>query len=331
MSLGACFLYSTPEMSLEIQILFALFLDLLFGDPRGFPHPARMVRRFALALEPSVRRMIQSPREAGVLAAIMVIGLAGLAAWGLLRLAASIHPWAHTAISIWLIYGALSARALADQGAEVCRALEVKNLVLARKRVSEMVGRDTDRMDGEETARAAIESVARNSVDGVIAPLICAFLFGPLGAFLYKTIDALDSAFGHKNEQYYDFGRFSAWLGRLANWIPARVAVWFMAVSAMLLGMRPLASLHISRRDGSVQANPNAGLPEAAMAGALGVQLGGPVFRDGKFDPEPFMGDPVNRLEPGHIRQANALLFAMTIIAATVFALLRKGLLAIYH
>ena len=318
-------------MSLEIQILLALFLDLLFGDPRGIPHPARLVRSFALALEPSVRTMIKSPREAGVLAAVMVVGLAGLAAWGLLRLAASLHPWAYTALSIWIFYTALSARAIADRGAEVCRALEVGNLVLGRKRVAEMVGRDTDRMDGEEIARAAIESVARHGVDGVIAPLICAFLFGPLGVILYKAIDALASAFGHKNEQYYDFGRFSAWLARLANWLPARVAVFFMAVAAMLLGMRPLAALRISRRDGSAQSNPNDGLVEAAMAGALGVQLGGPVFRDGKFDPEPFMGDPVHRLEPGHIRQANALLFAMTILAATIFALLRKGLIAIYY
>jgi adenosylcobinamide-phosphate synthase len=192
-----------------------------------------------------------------------------------------------------------------------------------------MVRRDTDRMDREEVARAAIESVARHSVDCVIAPLICAFLFGPLGAFLYKAIDVLDSAFGHKNEQYYDFGRFAAWIDRVANWLPARVTVWFMALAAMLLGMRPLAALRVSRRDGSIQANPNAGLPEAAMAGALGVQLGGPVFRDGNFDPQPFMGDPVHRLEPGHIRKANALLFAMTILAATVFALLRKGLMAI--
>jgi adenosylcobinamide-phosphate synthase len=103
-----------------------------------------------------------------------------------------------------------------------------------------------------------------------------------------------------------------------------------MAVAAMLLGMRPLAALRISSRDGSMQDNPNEGIPEAAMAGALGVQLGGPVFRSGKFDPQPFMGDPMNRLEPGHIRQANALLFAMTILAATIFALLRKGILAIY-
>jgi adenosylcobinamide-phosphate synthase len=315
-------------MSLEIQILFALFLDLLFGDPRGFPNPARMMRRFALDLEPSLRRMIKSPREAGVVAAVMVIGLFGLAAWGLLRLAASLHPWAYTVLSIWIFYTALSARALADQSAEVYRSLEVGNLVLARKRVSEMVRRDTDRMDREEVARAAIESVARHSVDCVIAPLICAFLFGPLGAFLYKAIDVLDSAFGHKNEQYYDFGRFSAWIDRIANWLPARVTVWLMAVAAMLLGMRPLAALSISRRDGSTQANPNAGLPEAAMAGALGVQLGGPVFRDGTFDPEPFMGDPVQRLEPVHIRQANALLFAMTILAATIFALLHKGFVA---
>jgi adenosylcobinamide-phosphate synthase len=316
-------------MSLEIQILFALFLDLLFGDPRSFPHPARMVKRFALALEPSVRGMLKSPREAGVLAAVMVIGLAGLAAWGLLQLAASIHPWAYTALSIWIFYTALSARALADQGAEVCRALDVGNLVLGRKRVSVMVRRDSDRMDREEVARAAIESVARHSVDGVIAPLMCAFLFGPLGAFLYKVIDALDSVFGHKNEQYYDFGRFAAWLDRVANWLPARVTVWLMAVAALLLGMRPLASLRVSRRDGAAQDNPNAALPEAAMAGALGIQLGGPVFRGGSFDPQPFMGDPVHRLEPGHIRQANALLFAMTILAATIFALLRKGLMVI--
>lgn len=316
-------------MSLEIQILFALFLDLLFGDPRGFPHPARMMRRFALALEPSLRRMIKSPREAGAVAAVMVIGIFGLAAWGLLRLAASLHPWAYTALSIWIFYTALSARALADQGAEVYRALEVGNLVLGRKRVSEMVGRDTDRMDREEVARAAIESVARHSVDGVVAPLICAFLFGPLGAFLYKAIDVLDSAFGHKNEQYYDFGRFAAWLDRVANWLPARITIWLMAVAAMLLGMRPLAALRVSRRDGATQENLNAALPEAAMAGALGIQLGGPVFRGGSFDPQPFMGDPVHRLEPGHIRQANALLFAMTILAATIFALLRKGLMVI--
>jgi adenosylcobinamide-phosphate synthase len=166
-------------------------------------------------------------------------------------------------------------------------------------------------------------------VDCVIAPLICAFLFGPLGAFLYKAIDVLDSAFGHKNEQYYDFGRFAAWLDRVANWLPARITIWLMAVAAMLLGMRPLAALRVSRRDGATQENLNAALPEAAMAGALGIQLGGPVFRGGSFDPQPFMGDPVHRLEPGHIRQANALLFAMTILAATIFALLRKGLMVI--
>ena len=316
-------------MSLEIQILFALFLDLLFGDPRGFPHPARMMRRFALALEPSMRRMIKSPREAGLVTSLMVLVFAGLAGWGVLTLAAHIHPWAYTIISIWIFYTALSARSLADQGAEVSRALEVGNLPLARKRVSEMVRRDADRMDTEDAARAAIESVARHGVDRVMAPLICAFLFGPLAVVLYKAIDTLDSLFGHKTEPYYDFGRFSAWLDRVANWLPARVAVCFMAAGAMLLGMRPLAALRVSRRDGATQANRNAALPEAAMAGALGVQLGGPVFRGGTFDPQPFMGDPVHRLEAGHIRQANALLFAMTILAATIFALARKGIVAV--
>ena len=147
---------------------------------------------------------------------------------------------------------------------------------------------------------AAIESVARHSVDGVIGPLICAFLFGPMGAFLYKAIDALDSAFGHKNEQYYDFGRFAAWLDRLANWLPARVTVWFMALAAMLLGMRPLAALRISRRDGATQQNPNATLPEAAMAGGTGYTAGGdPFFAGAPSIPSPSWATPCIVLSQG--------------------------------
>jgi adenosylcobinamide-phosphate synthase len=312
-------------MSLEYQILIALLLDLLFGDPRWLPHPVKIMGGFALALEPSLRRMIPSPREAGIVAAVMVIGLSGLVAWGLVRLAGLIHPWAADAVSIVLIYTSVAARDLADHSSEVLRALAAGNLSLAKKRVSWMVGRDTERMDEQEIARAAVESVAENTVDGVIAPLLYAFLFGPVGAIVYKAINTLDSTFGYKNERYIDFGWCSAKVDDLANWLPARLTVWLIAAGALLLGMRPMAAIHISRRDGRQHASPNSGLSEAAMAGALGIQLGGPVWRKGRLDPMPFMGDPVVRLERSHIRKANALMFATTIIAVTTGMLLLKG------
>ncbi len=313
-------------MSVELQILTAVFLCLLFGDLRGGSRPSTWIRRLARTLEPPARKMIRSPREAGALATLLVIVFSGIPAWALLRLAADFHPWAYAALSIWFFYGALSVRTLADRNGEVARALEVGNLVLARKRASEMTRRETESIEADETARIAVESVARHSVDASLAPLLCSFLFGPLGVLLYQAIDWTGAVYDRREEKYYDFGRVPERLERMANWIPSLVTVGFIALSAMLLGMRPFSALHAARRDGSAHESPTAGRPEAAMAGALGVQLGGPVYRDGVLGPLPFLGDPVEPIQPKHLRQANAILFAMTILAATVFALLHKWL-----
>jgi adenosylcobinamide-phosphate synthase len=179
-----------------------------------------------------------------------------------------------------------------------------------------MVGRDTDQLDEEGITRAAVESVAENTVDGVIAPLFFAFLGGPVGALMYKAVNTLDSTFGYRNERYAEFGWASARIDDLANYLPARLAVPFIAAAAIFLDQRPQEALRLSRRDGRKHASPNSGLSEAAMAGALGVRLGGPVLRKGKVDDMPYFGDPVVPLKPDHIRKANALMFISTFLFA---------------
>lgn len=313
-------------MNLEYQILIALLLDLLLGDPRWLPHPVKLVGRLALLLEPHARRMIAAPRGAGTLTALAIIVLSGLSAWGLVGLARLAHPWAADAISILILYTCLAARDLSRHSTAVLRALEAGDLELARKCVSLIVGRDTQDMKEEDVVRAAVESVAENTSDGIIAPLFYAFLFGPVGAVVYKAINTLDSTFGYKDERYIYFGWFSAKIDDAANYLPARLTAWLIAAAALFLGMDPRAAVRIRRRDGRRHASPNSGLSEAAMAGALGVQLGGPVRRQGILDPMFLIGDPVNRIERGHIRKANRVMFAAVAAAAAAGLLITKGI-----
>jgi len=313
-------------MNLEYQILTALLLDFLLGDPHWLPHPVKVMGRFALMLESPARRMISSPRMAGILTALAVITLSGLTAWGLVRLAGCVHPRMADAMSIFLIYTTLAARDLARHSIAVFQALDAGDLELAKKCVSRIVGRDTKNMNEEDIVRAAVESVAENTSDGVIAPLFYTFLFGPVGAITYKAVNTLDSTFGYKNERYIDFGWCAAKIDDLANYLPARLTAWLIAAAAFFLGMKPLAAILIRQRDGRQHASPNSGLSEAAMAGALGIQLGGPVRRKGELDPMPFLGEPINRIERGLIRKANRIMFVATFVAVATGILIMKGI-----
>lgn len=297
-------------MRLEYQILAAVALDLVLGDPRWFPHPVKGIYRLALGLEWVTRRLIPWARLAGIVTALAVYAVAGLAAWGLVHLAGLAHPWAADAVSIMLIYTAVAARDMARHSMAVFRPLVAGNLAEARQNVSMVVGRDTRDLDEAGVARAAVESVAESTVDGVTAPIFFAVLGGPVGAVVYRAINTLDSIFGHKNERYLKFGWAPARIDDLANFIPARVTAPLVGAAALLLRQRPLQSLRILMRDGGKHESPNAGLAEAAMAGALGVQLGGRNFYDGEPLDVPVMGDPEAPLCARHIPQANAMMFA---------------------
>jgi adenosylcobinamide-phosphate synthase len=302
-------------MELKYQIFIALALDLALGDPRWFPHPVRIIGRLAAGLEVPARKIF-NPRSAGVWTVLAVILATAFTSAGIIYSAGLIHPLVKEAVSILLLYTTFAARDLARHSTDVYRALDHGDLPKARAFVSRMVGRDTEQLEEEGITRAAVESVAENTVDGVIAPLFFAFLGGPVGALMYKAVNTLDSTFGYKNERYAEFGWASARIDDMANYIPARLAVPFIAAAAFFLNQRASDAMRLSRRDGRNHASPNSGLSEAAMAGALGVRLGGPVLRKGKIDNMPYFGDSVFPLQPDHIRKANALMFTTTLLFA---------------
>lgn len=309
--------------SLPVQILLAILLDLLLGDPAGWPHPVRLIGRVASALESPIRRAVPHERSAGILLALAVCaGAAGLAQ-AALDLAGQFHPLLRSAVAVYAMYACLAMRDMERHSAAVHTALAAGDLPEARRRLAAIVGRDTEALDGPGIVRAVIESVAESSVDGVIAPLFFCFLAGPAGAVFHKAASTLDSTFGYTTEEYIRFGWASARLDDLLNWIPARLSGIFIAIGALLVGRRPADSWRIFLRDGGRHASPNAGRPEAAFAGALGVRLGGPDFYDGERVEKPAIGDATIAFTPDLILKANRLMYASGFLAAAVgFALI---------
>jgi len=191
----------------------------------------------------------------------------------------------------------------------VYQALKAGNLPLSRQKVGMIVGRDTAILDEAGVTRAAVECVAESTVDGVTAPLLFALIGGPVGAMAYRAINTLDSTFGYLTPLYCRFGWASARLDDLANYLPARLTAPLIGVAAFFLNLRPVQSWRILRRDGRKHASPNSGLPEAAMAGALGVQLGGTTIYDGEPLEKPTIGEALTPLTAKHILQANIVMF----------------------
>lgn len=300
-------------MLLEYQVLAAVVLDAMVGDPRWLPHPVRGIGRLAAWVEPRARRWIPRAELAGGAAWALVVGAAGLAAWGGWAVCARLHPWAGDIAGIWIIYTTLAARDLVNHSSDVHGALVAGNLPDARQKVARIVGRDTEGLGEADVTRATVETVAESTLDGVTAPLFFAFLCGPVGAMVYRAVNTLDSMWGHKDERYLRFGWTAARTDDVLNWIPARLTGAFMAAAAWCVGVSGKGAWRVMRRDARKHPSPNSGFPEAAMAGALGVCLGGPNTYDGVPEERARMGDPPGVLETRHIAEANRLM-AMTVI-----------------
>jgi adenosylcobinamide-phosphate synthase len=315
-------------MSLELQVILALILDALLGDPRWLPHPVRLMGWLALRCERLTRAIIPSEKLAGIITVVMVLLATGLTGWGLIRLAGLFHPVAETVVSVLVLYTCFAGRDLIVHSRKVYTALRDDDLVEARKRVGMIVGRDTGELDRSEVVRACVESVAESTVDGVTAPLFWAIIGGPLGAILYKAVNTMDSTFGYKNERYLHFGWAAARFDDLANFLPARLSGILVVVASFVLGLDGRESWRIFRRDRLQHASPNSGHTEAAAAGALGLQFGGSNYYFGEVVVKPLIGNPVELAEPLHIILVNRLLVATSILTGIVLLGLRFVLLA---
>jgi adenosylcobinamide-phosphate synthase len=293
-------------------LISAYLLDLLLGDPQRFPHPVRLIGRLISGLERPLRKIHSSPSWlilAGVLLAGTVCGITFLATLLLIRFWGDLSWVAGLAGSSFLAYTTLATRDLRVETRRVLLALEGGDLSKARQELSLLVGRDTADLDESEILRALVETIAENISDGVIAPLFYLGLGGPAWAMTYKAINTLDSMVGYKNERFRQLGWASAKLDDVANSLPARISGGIIVLSSLILGKGWKASLRILGRDHANHQSPNSAWPEAAMAGALGVQLGGLNYYFGRPNQKPFIGDRERVIGRADVREAWRILY----------------------
>ncbi|WP_435051041.1 adenosylcobinamide-phosphate synthase CbiB [Desulfurivibrio alkaliphilus] len=309
-----------------LLITLAFCIDALVGDPPRLPHPVRLIGAVIARLEALLRRL-GNLRLAGVLLAVMVPLGAGAAGLALTYLAAGRGGWAGLLAALLVLYltaATISARELLLRVREV---LACEDLPRARELLSHIVGRDTAALDADGVRRAALETLAENASDGIVAPLFYLGLGGLPLALAYKAVNTLDSMVGYKNEKYAELGRASAKLDDLANYLPARLTGLLIIVAVWLLDHgrpgRAAAAWRIMRRDGRNHASPNSGIPEAALAGALGIQLGGPTSYFGQLKDKPFIGD--NRHQLRAAGQEARTIIRLTALLALLAAILLAG------
>jgi adenosylcobinamide-phosphate synthase len=312
-----------------VALVLGYALDILIGDPERLPHPVRIIGRFVKRIERFLKKRIEASadrsrdmtksedpdtsgkeRKAGLLLVIIVVGTT----YGIFYLISSIllspgvlavTRYLSLIVFVYLISTALATRELIKSARSVILAIDEGDTPNARRRLSHIVGRDTDSLDGKGILKATIETLAENASDGVIAPLFYFSIGGLPLAMTYKAINTLDSMIGYRNERYRNFGWAAARLDDIANFIPARITGILIVFACLLSSLFRLPSpiswrnaYRVMLRDGRNHLSPNSGIPEAAMAGGLGVQLGGPSVYGGMLVKKPYIGEEIQSTEP---------------------------------
>lgn len=298
-------------------MLVGFLLDLLIGDPEGWPHPVIWIGKLIATLEKKLRARGGNLRASAVIltATTILVSMAATAAvLFLLSLAGRIPLMIGMCVISWW---ALSAKCLAREGRGVAQALRL-SLERGRRQVGRIVGRDTSALSEDEIIKATVETIAENTTDGVIAPMLYLILGGPVLAMGFKAASTLDSMVGYLDEKYRDIGWSSAKLDDILNWIPARLTGALMCLSALLCRLDGKNALRVMRRDHANHLSPNCAWSESAAAGALHVQLGGTHLYFGKPVEKPTIGDPDRRVEAEDIEKTNRLM----ILSAGILALL---------
>lgn len=309
-----------------LLLIWAYVADLVFGDPEQFPHPVRFIGKFIELLEGSLRakrsaRIIE--RIKGIILALLVIGMTCAFGYLFITTFKKINLFLGNLAWIYLGYTTLSIKDLRVKAKGVYQALKKDAICAAQKELSKIVGRDTQNLDADKIIISTLESIAENTNDGIVAPLFYLILGGPILAISYKAINTLDSMVGHRNEKYLDFGWFSARLDDIANFIPARISGFLISVSSFILGKSFSDSFKTMLRDGKKHLSPNSGISEAAMAGALGIRLGGVWSYQGELSIRPYMGEEKRVLQLSFISEALTISLITSILMVSIGAILK--------
>lgn len=306
---------------MKIIILAAVILDLIIGDPAWLPHPVCWIGRAITRGESGIRKLAQSRRglkAGGIILTALVVAGTYIFFWGVLWGAYHINVYLGITLSIVVMSQSLAINSLYKHAVNVVIPLNNGDLPQARKSLAMIVGRDTGQLDEKQIIRAVVETVAENTVDGIIAPLFYGFLGGPPLAMAYKAINTLDSMIGYKNEKYLYLGWAGARLDDLANYIPARITGLLYLITAPFTSGGFKSVLNHMLVYAPRHPSPNSGIPEAAVAGALQIQLGGNNYYGGILSERARIGEANRPLVKKHIYDSLGLMLAVSIEASII-------------
>ena len=308
-----------------LSILSAYIMDLAFGDPRWLLHPVRIMGGLIIFLEGGLRRGRSKfiLRIKGGFLVIIVAGGCAFVTWIILNFLRKASPVLETIAWILLGYTCLATRDLFVHVKDILKEIRNNDIEGARRKLSLIVGRDTKDLPEEKIIAATIESIAENTNDGIVAPLFYLILGGPVLAIAYKAINTLDSMVGYKNEKYLYFGWFSAKLDDIANFLPARITGILLSISSFMAGKGFRNAFRIMLRDGRKHPSPNSGISESAMAGALGIRLGGPYAYQGEISHKPYLGEEKMPIKPLLINEALKISFITSLLMVSAGVILR--------
>jgi adenosylcobinamide-phosphate synthase len=314
-----------------IDIVSAVIIDFLIGDPYWFPHPVIYIGKLIKFLEKRARRNFNSNkglRICGAIIVLLVCSVSFLIPFLILKVT-NRFVILHHVINIIIIWTTLAARSLHKEAMKVYVSLKNNDIEDARLKLSYIVGRDTKELNAHEIIRADVETVAENTSDGIIAPLLFAILGGASLAMLYKAVNTMDSMLGYKNEKFYYIGYFPAKVDDLFNLIPARVTGLLICLVSPVVKGNIFKSLKIMLRDRKNHKSPNCAYPEGAAAGAMGIMLGGTNRYFGELVYKPTIGDDINELKEEHIKGSVVLMYASEILLVIIYLaiIILKGMI----
>ncbi len=306
-------------MRVHIVILAGgLLLDLVFADPASLPHPVKFIGK---SIAWGEKQWYKKGRKGGIYLITFTLLLTGGSVFLIIFLLDKINPMVGFFARVIFFYLGISFKGLLKESEKIEKHLSKNEIDKAQNSIRSLVSRDTKRMDKEDLIRGTVESLAENTSDGVIAPLLFFLLGGVVGMWIYKAINTLDSMVGYQNKKYSEFGRYPARLDDVANFIPARITGLLISLS-FFNPSRILSAFSTMWRYAKNHPSVNAGYPEAAIAGGLGIRLGGINFYRGRKEFRPYLGNSRRTLTPEVIREARIrcslavmlLLFLLTIL-----------------
>ena len=305
-------------------LILGFFLDLLVGDPHGFPHPVVLIGKMISGGEKLVRRIfpktVLGEQIAGGVLWLLVVGLSFVIPALLLSLAYGVNQWLGFALETLLCAQILATKSLKEESMKVFAALKTGDLAASRHAVSMIVGRDVSRLDEAGVTRAAVETVAENTSDGIVAPMLFLAIGGaPLG-FLYKAVNTMDSMLGYVEPPYKNIGLVGAKMDDVFNFIPARLSAVLMLAAGGILRLDVKNGWKIFKRDRFCHASPNSAQTESVCAGLLGLRLAGDAWYHGVLHKKPYIGDALREIETQDIPRACNLLYVTAFLALLLFA-----------